>query len=382
MSASAGSEKKHGWGWGQQEYEMGYAIPSPPVAFQSSQSGVRVDDVHATLDSNNGSRRHNGVLVSGEPVAFSCKDSGADAGNVSPTLRAMEYDGSHANGGGQVAVATRTEEYLGDAEGGAGDVPFLTRSNVGKHVNNQTPLVASFPCEAEAVAFKASHYTRDKDGAPARVTPPLSADADKGDQDTLVLAKAAPLPFDETQVTSDKNYSNPQHGDPCHPLAATARPPAIAFTGDGEVADPVSANEGSTYTHEGKGNFRLHNCVGQVGAMAVRTANTGANGHGVSEEAAHTLDTVQGQAVAFKPGQSEAAVQNGMMVRRLTPLECERLQGFPDGWTAIPYNGRPGAADGPRYRAIGNSMAVNVMNWIGQRIQMVDGIEAVTPPPK
>ncbi len=57
-------------------------------------------------------------------------------------------------------------------------------------------------------------------------------------------------------------------------------------------------------------------------------------------------------------------------VRRLTPVECERLQGFPDGYTAIPYRGKP-AADGPRYKALGNSMACNVMRWIGRRIAMV-----------
>ena len=57
-----------------------------------------------------------------------------------------------------------------------------------------------------------------------------------------------------------------------------------------------------------------------------------------------------------------------MQVRRLTPTECERLQGFPDGWTDIPYRGKP-AADGPRYKALGNSMAVPVMRWIGQRIK-------------
>ena len=55
-------------------------------------------------------------------------------------------------------------------------------------------------------------------------------------------------------------------------------------------------------------------------------------------------------------------------VRRLTPRECERLQGFPDDWTMIPYRGKP-AADGPRYKAIGNSMAVPVMRWIGKRIE-------------
>lgn len=57
----------------------------------------------------------------------------------------------------------------------------------------------------------------------------------------------------------------------------------------------------------------------------------------------------------------------GMRVRRLTPRECERLQGFPDDYTLVPVRGKP-AADGPRYKALGNSMAVPVMHWIGERI--------------
>ena len=62
-----------------------------------------------------------------------------------------------------------------------------------------------------------------------------------------------------------------------------------------------------------------------------------------------------------------------MRVRRLTPRECERLQGFPDDWTKVHYNSKP-AKDGPRYRAIGNSMAVPVMRWIGERIKVVDDV--------
>lgn len=58
-------------------------------------------------------------------------------------------------------------------------------------------------------------------------------------------------------------------------------------------------------------------------------------------------------------------------VRRLTPLECERLQGFPHNWTLVPHRGKP-AADGPRYKAIGNSMAVPCMRWIGARIKQVN----------
>lgn len=58
-------------------------------------------------------------------------------------------------------------------------------------------------------------------------------------------------------------------------------------------------------------------------------------------------------------------------VRRLTPVECERLQGFPDNFTNIPYRKKPESPDGPRYKALGNSMAVPVMAWIGKRIQEV-----------
>ena len=58
-----------------------------------------------------------------------------------------------------------------------------------------------------------------------------------------------------------------------------------------------------------------------------------------------------------------------MAVRRLTPVECERLQGFPDGYTNISWRGKNEAPDGPRYKALGNSWAVPVVRWIGQRIK-------------
>ena len=66
-------------------------------------------------------------------------------------------------------------------------------------------------------------------------------------------------------------------------------------------------------------------------------------------------------------------------VRRLTPVECERLQGFPDNFTAIPWRkkGAEDCPDGPRYKALGNSMAVPVMRWIGERINIVDDLISV-----
>ena len=71
---------------------------------------------------------------------------------------------------------------------------------------------------------------------------------------------------------------------------------------------------------------------------------------------------------------TNAVFSPGFPVRRVTPVECERLMGFPDEWTAIPWRGRPAAQcpEGLRYKALSNSMAVNCMRFIGERIALVD----------
>ena len=86
----------------------------------------------------------------------------------------------------------------------------------------------------------------------------------------------------------------------------------------------------------------------------------------LSDELSNTLNR-------FDTGDTRTThiVSTPMVVRRLTPVECERLQGFPDNWTLVPYRGKP-SADGPRYKALGNSMAVPCMAWIGSRIDMVE----------
>ena len=93
----------------------------------------------------------------------------------------------------------------------------------------------------------------------------------------------------------------------------------------------------------------------------------------------HTRDMTQGVGIETsfpkwqeeKPAPVTVGHQQGVAedgrIRRLTPKECERLQGFPDDWTLITFRKRP-AADGPRYRAIGNSWAVPVIRWIGRRM--------------
>jgi DNA (cytosine-5)-methyltransferase 1 len=133
----------------------------------------------------------------------------------------------------------------------------------------------------------------------------------------------------------------------------------------------------------------------------------GPDGVGIRQDgAAYTLEarTVP-QAVAFHPNQVTSAANRSIprgdvlhtmparstpphlatpwAVRRLTPVECERLQAFSDDFTKIPYRGKPAdqCPDGPRYKALGNSMAVNVMDWIGERIAHVEAIiaERTTP---
>jgi DNA (cytosine-5)-methyltransferase 1 len=88
-----------------------------------------------------------------------------------------------------------------------------------------------------------------------------------------------------------------------------------------------------------------------------------------SDSVAHCLRS--GASKADKHESTTYVAQTAMQVRRLTPIECERLQGFPDGYTNIPWRKAPESPDGPRYKALGNSMAVPVMAWIGKRIQQV-----------
>ena len=98
-----------------------------------------------------------------------------------------------------------------------------------------------------------------------------------------------------------------------------------------------------------------------VGAFrSEESAATG--GIGYAEEQSPTLGT----------GPTPTPLHGGLAVRRLTPRECERLQGFPDDWTLVERANGKLAADGPRYKALGNSMAVPVMRWIGERIAVVD----------
>lgn len=152
-----------------------------------------------------------------------------------------------------------------------------------------------------------------------------------------------------------------QYGDKTGPLDTDGHSVAIAFSckDHGADAGPISPTLRSM-NHDGS----HANGGGQV-AVAFhenQRAEVSIN------DTAGALNKGGG-----KPGQGYPAVMQAMQVRRLTPVECERLQGFPDGYTDIRLNGKQ-TPDGSRYKALGNSMAVPVMAWIGQRIQMVEEV--------
>jgi DNA (cytosine-5)-methyltransferase 1 len=131
---------------------------------------------------------------------------------------------------------------------------------------------------------------------------------------------------------------------------------AIAFH---PTQDPISSTDGSTHC---MGTGSKQGCA--TVAVAFDTYNQTVN--------KHTSQTIKSPQGAVQ--ESVGAVLQSMQVRRLTPRECERLQGFPDDYTLVPNRGKP-AADGPRYKALGNSWAVPNVRWIGERIAAVAAIK-------
>ena len=148
-------------------------------------------------------------------------------------------------------------------------------------------------------------------------------------------------------------------GDPMYTLQSTAQH-AIAFSSKDYGQDAL---ENLSPTLRSGNEVDGHANGGVMPAVAFTWNQSGDTALGMSLDGVPPVKT-----------RDTLAVLNAMQVRRLTPRECERLQGFPDDYTLITYRGKP-AADGPRYKALGNSMAVPVMRWIGKRIQLVDRLE-------
>jgi hypothetical protein len=240
-----------------------------------------------------------------------------------------------------------------------------------------------------------------------------------------VQAVGQPVPYDLFQITAPVNRQNRKPGDPCHTLArdnaahaaiaigtdcyngaitgdvaATMGTPgssvnasgptvmqAVAFKpGQSASAHSIGAQEGVACTLEAGGGGNNKQAVAlPINGMCVYKAlhdkqMTGIGNDndpmftmradGTQHAVAHSLRADGFDASEDGTGRGTPLVPQAMTVRRLTPVECERLQGFPDNWTLIPWRKKPASEcpDGPRYKALGNSMACNCMAWIGEKI--------------
>lgn len=173
-------------------------------------------------------------------------------------------------------------------------------------------------------------------------------------------------------------FSCKDHGADAGDTAPTLR----AMVHDGSHANAGGQVAVMTLAIRGRGDSHDLEYREDGTANAILTPNGGRAGIGVgavaipaigwSEELTASVDLAGTVQRGGEGGRHEGVMTPTMAVRRLTPRECERLQGFPDDYTKISEN----TADGPRYKALGNSMAVPVMRWIGERIQMVETIKA------
>jgi DNA (cytosine-5)-methyltransferase 1 len=192
---------------------------------------------------------------------------------------------------------------------------------------------------------------------------------DAGEDGTGRGTPLVPIAFDTTQITSKANRSVPKAGDPCHPLAAGAHAPCIAFSAKDHGGDAV---DGLSPTLRAGGFTGSHANAGVMPAIAFQPRFV-RNDRGGPSEIAYPLTAEAGRT---GKGDSAQCVATNWAVRRLTPKECERLQGFPDGYTDVPWRKKNWTPDGPRYKGLGNSMAVNVMRWIGRRIALVSTLSS------
>ena len=219
-------------------------------------------------------------------------------------------------------------------------------------------------------------------GYSEEVSPTLAAAPSGTNQTPAVMA------FDTTQITSKENGSQPGFGKPCHTLNANAHVPCVALDMThacdvirecGEQVPALQARMGTggnqvplTY---GIGNGQA-NEAGIMAEEVSQTLNTMHDAQAVMcEDVSHALRAKAN--CAYREDAETYLVQN-MVVRRLTPMECERLQGFPDGWTDIGDWVKTdkrrreikvkGSADSPRYKALGNSIALPFWDWMLRRM--------------
>jgi len=283
-------------------------------------------------------------------IAFSAKDHGADATEeLAPTLRAGGFTGSHQNGGVMPAVAI----------GFNGDQSEKTRS-MGEQKEQAPTLRAGAACHV------ATTYTAMDDPVP-----PLMARSSRGGAQTLspghqTDGHMVAVAYDHPGRFNNIHGGSGEHRDVMPTLEATNPKQIVAYSDTVRVVSPtITSNYGK----------QLDSSDTALGPNVVlHSAATPAIGW--SEELTASIDLAGTLQRGGSGGRHDGVMEPTSAVRRLTPVECERLQGFPDNFTAIPWRkkGAEDCPDGPRYKALGNSMAVPVMRWIGERIRLVDDL--------
>jgi hypothetical protein len=326
------------------------------------ESWVRAETANTLNSFDTGERDTHAVTA----IAFTCKDHGADAGDVAPTLRAMPHDGSHANGGGQVAIAFTQNQREEVRELGG-----VTGALSGQGTNQTTYIAATIDMQA----CKGNANIGDGSVSPTLCKPSGSD------------VHAVAIDLYNQEITGDAHCPLRTAGG--HGAPAVMQQIAIAFNWQ-NGGGYGNANEGLGITIDGTGPLQRcntpavafkpsHFTRGKDGSPADITPPLSADADKgdqdtvvVAPSLTASNDPSRSPQSAEVTQQIAAVHQATMVVRRLTPVECERLQGFPDDYTNIPWRGKPEAPDGPRYKALGNSMAVNCMRWIGRRIDAVE----------
>tara|TARA_R100000900_G_scaffold83412_1_gene65716 strand:+ start:36 stop:824 length:789 start_codon:yes stop_codon:yes gene_type:complete len=213
------------------------------------------------------------------------------------------------------------------------------------------------------------------------VSPTITARAGTGGNNLPLVSETSAIPIhDKTTRTKAQNgLGIGKEGDPC-PTLDTAGNHSVFQSEERKLFD----NHFMTSRHD-----ELEDVAPTLAANADRgnvplvAEDESAVASGFGKKTEYKESDVAGTVRASggaQGGGSETlvskATQAHHVVRRLTPIECERLQGFPDNYTQIPWRGKPAeeCPDGVRYKALGNSMAVPVMRWIAMGIEAVDGI--------
>jgi DNA (cytosine-5)-methyltransferase 1 len=227
-----------------------------------------------------------------------------------------------------------------------------------------TPLVAVDPPIAYSIMPQNSG--KDYKARPVEVAQPLMAGGPVGgNQDGDFIVE--PVAFDMAQITSKANRSSAEEGLPASTLSKQSRMHAAVERL--AVAFALRGREGGAMLE-----------MGGDQAGALRAASGGSTRDYIAFTTEQTPKFSADSALTLTKqsptgGGQPQCVMTSSAVRRLTPRECERLQGFPDDYTLIPWR-KGEAPDGPRYKALGNSMAVPVMAWIGRRIEAVEALQA------